>query len=425
MGQSPGSVLGSVSAFSEAPETLARYAVDGITPRAVLFPASEAEVASALRAAAAEGAVVVPWGGGTKQDLGNPIEGADFVLSLERLDQVVEYVPADMTITVQAGMRLAALQALTVSHGQTVPLDAPRAAQATIGGIVATAASGPRRMAYGGVRDLVLGVRLALADGRVIKAGGKVVKNVAGYDMPKLVIGSLGTLGVITEVSLRLRPRPADTRTLLFGFAGLGEALPAAEAILNSELLPATVTVLSAGATKRLESPGAVSLAVALEETAENNVYQVNRLSQMVHNHAGVETLTADAESIFWDRVTNYGDRFGSAIRIKVNTVISGLANQLDATELDGIAYAPSGTVLLYGPPNGVDGARTAEMIAARLAEAHAAGGSAVLESAPVALRRQVSVWGPSRPEWKITHGIRKTFDPACILNRGRYVGGI
>ncbi len=408
-----------MSAFSEAPEALLRYAVDGIVPRAVLLPSSEAEIASALCAAAAEGAVVVPWGGGAQQDLGNPIERADFVLSLERLDQVLEYVPEDMTITVQPGMRLATLQALTASHSQAFPLDPPRAAQATIGGIVATAASGPRRMAYGGVRDLVLGVQLALADGRVIKAGGKVVKNVAGYDMPKLVIGSLGTIGIVTEVALRLRPLPADSRTLLFGFADAGSAIAAAESLLNSELLPAAVTILSPAAARRLETPGTASLAVALEETVQNNGYQVDRLSRMIQPP---ETLTDEAESDFWDRLVNYGDRFGSAFRLRVNTVVGDLAEHLEAPDLEGIAYAASGTVILYGM---VDGKAAGETVRSRMARAGAAGGSAVLECGPVELRRQVDVWGPARPEWKFTHAIRKTFDPTLVLNRGRYVGGV
>ncbi len=401
---------------------LPSYAVDGIVPRAVLFPSSEAEVASALHAAAEEGSVVVPWGAGSQQDLGNPLERVDLVLSLERLSHVVEYVPADMTITVQAGMRFPELQALTALHGQSVPLDPPRAARSTIGGIVATAASGARRMAYGGVRDLVLGVRLALPNGRVIKAGGKVVKNVAGYDLPKLAIGSLGTLGVITEVSLRLRPLPAGSRTLLFGFAELGAALAAAESILNAELLPAAVTVLTPETARRLDAPGTVSLAVALEETPENISYQVDRLSAMTQAAAGAQTLTGEAESAFWDRLTNYGDRFGSTFRMKVNTVPSDLAKHLDAPGLEAVAHVSSGTVMLYGV---ADGAGTVEAIEARFAAARAAGGSAVLESGPVALRRQVDVWGPSRPEWKFTHDLKKTFDPAGVLNRGRYVGGL
>jgi glycolate oxidase FAD binding subunit len=407
-------------------ETRSRYAVDGIVPNAVALPSSEAEVAAVLREAAQAGMVVVPWGAGTKQDLGRPLERVDLVLSLERLNRVVDYVPADMTITVEAGMRFAELQALTARHGQTVSLDPPRAAGATIGGIVATAASGPRRMAYGGVRDFLLGCRVALPDGRAIKAGGKVVKNVAGYDMPKLFAGSLGTLGAITEVSLKLRPLPADSRTLLFGFAELGRAMAAAEAILNSELLPAAMAVLTPEAARRMEAPGPVSLAIALEETAENNAYQAKRISEMLQ--ADAVALAGGAESEFWDRLRNYGDRFGADFRIKVNTVVSDLGQQLEdclrspgPVKFDAVAYVPSGTAILYGFANGGEAGAVAEAVQARMA----AGGSAVLESGTVALRRQVDVWGPARPEWKIVERIRETFDPGRTLNRGRFVGRV
>ena len=408
----------------EDQETRSRYAVDEIVPDAVALPSSEAEAAGVLRAAAAAQKVVVPWGAGTKQDLGRPLERVDLVLSLEKLNRVVDYVPADMTITVEAGMRFANLQALTARNGQTVSLDPPRAAGATIGGIVATSASGPRRMAYGGVRDFLLGCRVALPDGRVIKAGGKVVKNVAGYDMPKLFAGSLGTLGVITEVSLKLRPLPADSRTLLFGFAELGPAMAAAEAILNSELLPAAVAVLTPEVARRLEAPGPVSLGIALEETAENNVYQAERISQML---SAPVALVGEAESDFWDRLRNYGDRFGADFRMRVNTVIGDLGQQLQdclrspgPVKFEAVAYVPSGTAMLYGFANGCKADTVAEAVQARMA-----GGSAVLESAPVALRRQVDVWGPARPEWKIVEGIRATFDPGRILNRGRFVGRV
>jgi glycolate oxidase FAD binding subunit len=408
----------------EDQETRSRYAVDEIVPDAVALPSSEAEAAGVLRAAAAAQKVVVPWGAGTKQDLGRPLERVDLVLSLEKLNRVVDYVPADMTITVEAGMRFANLQALTARNGQTVSLDPPRAAGATIGGIVATSASGPRRMAYGGVRDFLLGCRVALPDGRVIKAGGKVVKNVAGYDMPKLFAGSLGTLGVITEVSLKLRPLPADSRTLLFGFAELGPAMAAAEAILNSELLPAAVAVLTPEAARRLEAPGPVSLAVALEETVENNVYQADRILQML---SAPVALAGAAESDFWDRLRNYGDRFGADFRMRVNTVIGDLGQQLQdclgspgPVKYEAVAYVPSGTAMLYGFRNGGEAGAVAQAVQARMA-----GGSAVLESAPVALRRQVDVWGPARPEWKIVEGIRETFDPGRTLNRGRFVGRV
>jgi glycolate oxidase FAD binding subunit len=413
-------------------QSIAHYTIDGMVPRAVTLASTEADVAAALRAAADAGEVVVPWGAGTKQDLGNPLDEVGLVLSLEQLNQVVEYVPTDMTITVQAGMRFADLQALTARHRQTVPLDPPRAAGATIGGIVATAGFGPRRTAYGAVRDLLLGARIALPDGRVIKAGGKVVKNVAGYDISKLMAGSLGTLGVITEVSLRLRPLPADGRTLLFGFAELGPALEAAEKILASELLPAAVAVITPRAARLLGAPGSWALAVALEETAENNAYQVERLSQIVKGHVDAATLTGEADRSFWDALTNYGDRFGAAFHIRVGTVISDLAAQLNAclssdgaAGLDGIAYVASGTAMLYGfQPDG-DTAAMAETVKPRFAATGAGGGSSVLESGPTALRRQFDVWGPPRPEWQLAGRIKQTFDPKRILNRGRYVGGL
>jgi glycolate oxidase FAD binding subunit len=416
----------------EDQESRSRYAIDGIVPNAVALPSSEAEVAAVLREAALAEMVVVPWGAGTRQDLGRPLERVDLVLSLEKLNRVVDYVPADMTITVEAGMRFAELQALTARHGQTVSLDPPRAAGATIGGIVATAAAGPRRMAYGGVRDFLLGARVALPDGRVIKAGGKVVKNVAGYDLSKLFAGSLGTLGVITEVSLKLRPLPADSRTLLFGFAELGPAMAAAEAILNSELLPAALAVLTPEVARRLAAPGPVSLAVALEETAENNAYQAKRVSEMLPAGAAAVTLAGAAESEFWDSIREYGDRFAATFRIKVNTVVSDVGPQLEdclrspgPVRFEAVAYVPGGTVMLYGFANGSEAGAVAEAAQARLAAANAAGGSAVLESAPVALRRQVDVWGPARPEWKIVEGIRETFDAGRTLNRGRFVGRV
>ena len=342
------------------------------------------------------------------------------MLSLERLDQVVEYVPEDMTITVQPGMRLGALQALTASHSQAFPLDPPRAAQATIGGIVATAASGPRRMAYGGVRDLVLGVRLALPDGRVIKAGGKVVKNVAGYDMPKLVIGSLGTIGIVTEVSLRLRPvarrQPhAAVRVRRFWFCDCRRRVHTQLGTAPRRCHPSLARGRPPFGNPRHRFSGRRAGGNRREQRLPGG-------PALPHDPASRSTLTGEAESNFWDRLVNYGDRFGSAFRLRVNTVVGDLAEHLEAPDLEGIAYAASGTVILYGM---ADGTAAGETVRSRMARASAAGGSAVLESGPVELRRQVDVWGSARPEWKFTHGIRRTFDPALVLNRGRYVGGV
>ncbi|MFZ5814509.1 MAG: FAD-binding oxidoreductase [Bacillota bacterium] len=408
--------LHAITDVAADPSTRERYAVDGMLPSAVARPGSEAEVSAVLKLAASLGMAVVPWGAGSSQDLGHPPERVDLVLSLERLNQVVEYVPADMTITVQAGMRLAELQALTASQGQTLPLDPPRAGRKTIGGLVATALAGPRRMAYGGVRDLLLGSRVALADGRVIKTGGRVVKNVAGYDMNKLLCGSLGTLGVVTEATFKLRPLPAQSRTLVAGFPDLASALAAGEAVLNSELLPAALVVLAAGAARRLELPGRATLAVLLEETPENVAYQAARLPALTG--VDVDLLDEGEAAALWGAVTNFGDRFGAAYQIRVNTVIADLERCLQLGEST-IAYMGTGTVMLYGWE------AEAGQVAGQMEAAAMGGGWAVLEAAPVTIRRVVEPWGPPRPEWRLMRAIKERFDPGRILNRGRFVGGM
>lgn len=416
--------LGSLTNATTAHEIRSLYAVAGTTPAVVVRPETEAEVAAVLRTASALGAVVVPWGAGRHQELGHLPERVDLVVSLERLNRVVEYVPADMTITVQAGIQMGAIQAITRPHGQTVPLDSPGASQATMGGIVATGASGPRRMAHGGVRDLLLGTRIVLADGRVIRTGGRVVKNVAGYDMNKLVCGSLGTVGIITEVTLKLRPLPAESRTLLFAMPDLPAALSAAEGVLNSELLPAAVVVLGVGPARRLEVPGPFTLVVALEEMPENVAYQTTRLAGPIPEAVQPASVLADeAEAQFWEAVCNYGDRFRAPCQIRVSTVISDLGRQMEragTSEIDAIAHVGTGTVMLYG------WATEATAIAPWFGpDRQPQDGAVILERAPTAIRRIVEPWGASRPEWKLIRSIKLKLDPGRILNRGRYVGGI
>lgn len=401
------SALRAITTVLDGEPDRARYAVDGAVPALVARPASEAEAAACLGVAFAHGLAVAPRGGGTKQLLGNPLPRLDLLLSTERLDQVVEYVPEDLTITVQAGMPIAALQALTGQHGQMLPLDPPRANRATIGGVVATASTGPQRLAYGHVRDSLIGTRIALADGRVIKTGGRVVKNVAGYDMNKLVAGSLGTLGLITEVSFKLRPLPAVTQTLRFGFADLAAALTAAEAILNTELLPTALVALSPGAALRLEAPGPYSLAVQLAESAVNVAYQAERLQALAAaSHAQAQDLLAGPDDqAFWEGVRNYGDLSHAPCQIRISSLITETGRHMAAAPGDAIAYVGAGTVMLY----------TETLLEIQ---------GAVLESAPRELRQLRNVWGPPRPEWALMRGIKQALDPAHTLNPGRFIFG-
>ena len=212
------------------------FLVDGVRPGYVCTPASVDELSAAVRAASQAGATVIPWGGGTRMSLGFPPRAADLVVQTERLSEIVEYEPADLTVTVQAGMRLADLQARLRAEGQMLALDPAAADRATIGGLIAANASGPLRLLYGTARDLVIGTRVVNADGVISKAGGRVVKNVAGYDLNKLYVGSLGTVGVIVELSFKLHPLPQAQGMLLASFASAEDA---AAAIAHADALPA------------------------------------------------------------------------------------------------------------------------------------------------------------------------------------------
>src|SRR5579871_6568384 len=190
----------------------------------IVEPADNQEVAAVLQCANNDGAIVIPRGGGTKHDWGNPLSAADIVLSTTRLNRVLEHPWADLTVTVQAGCTVSHLQQTVAQHGQRLAVDVLWPDAATIGGILSTNDSGALRLRYGSLRDLVIGVTLALPDGTLASSGGKVVKNVAGYDLPKLVTGALGTLGVITQAVFRLHPLPQNTRTLSIRTASLRAA---------------------------------------------------------------------------------------------------------------------------------------------------------------------------------------------------------
>ena len=221
-----------------SPETLASHAVEGVVPSAVVAPGSVESLAATVRMASEQGYAVVPKGGGTKMDFGHPPTRADIVVSLERLNRIVVHEPADQTATVEAGINMARLQAGLGERGQYLPLDPPHGDAGTLGGVLATNASGVLRASFGTARDLVIGVRVVQADGTVVRSGGQVVKNVAGYDLNKMYIGSLGTLGILAEVNLKLQPLPATGRIVVGLMPGSAAATECAFRVMDSEIMP-------------------------------------------------------------------------------------------------------------------------------------------------------------------------------------------
>ncbi|HEX2241678.1 MAG TPA: FAD-binding oxidoreductase, partial [Gammaproteobacteria bacterium] len=236
------------------PELLASRAVDGVYPCVICSPANAEEVSATLRVCSETDAAVTPWGGGTAIKLGNLPERVEVVIDMSKLNRVVEHDHANLTAIVQSGITLAAMKERTGGARQFVPFDVPKSQRSTLGGIASANLDGARRACYGSVRDLVIGMKVALPTGEHIKAGGKVVKNVAGYDMCKLFVGSFGTLGIITELTLRLAPLP-EAEASLVASGSLLELSEFSAEIRDSVLLPSAILLWKSGTTSSSEAP--------------------------------------------------------------------------------------------------------------------------------------------------------------------------
>ena len=420
-------------------EEAASYAVDGVTPQVVTLPATVEEMAEVMRIASREDAAVIPWGGGTSISLGNTPRRYDIALCLSHLNDVVEYEPADVTATVQAGKTLADFQHHLAEHGQFLALDPPLGQESTIGGILAVNASGPSRHAYGTARDLILGIRAVQADGRIIKAGGRVVKNVAGYDLSRLFIGSLGSLGIIVEASFRLAPLPRAERTAVVLLPSAQEAwrfvaqtanlsLRAVE-LLNALALRQVATVREAA-----EDGYALLLAAAGEPAAvERSLKEIGELSRRAA--ASLAEVDGSAQSQLWQAIADLARHSPSSAAVVCKAAVLpsqvpalserietmgrelGLAPLLVSHLTAGIVYSAWPLPQDEGVQRALDLATTLRQVVAGL------GGSLVVEACPLALKEKIDVWGEPAGDFPLMRRIKEQFDPQGILNPGRFLG--
>lgn len=444
-----GQLAGIVGPDNVHTENLADYAMVGLTPRWVVAPGSASEIASVLTLAGREKLAVLPRGSGTKFVFGGLPHAGDMVLSLHRFNRIVDYDVPNLTVTVEAGVRMGELSRVLAAQGNFLPLDPPFA-EATIGGAIATNQSGPKRLLYGSARDLTLGLRAVLPTGESVRFGGKVMKNVAGYDMTKLFIGSWGTLGIITEMTFRLLPLPEVETSLLVSFASLEQASKAVSAILASQLVPSALELVSptgwmcVAAASGLRSASAPAegyiLAVDLEgfhEAVERQILDLKSLCQGV-GAEDVSILEGDGQGRFWSalrdfsRMVPWSDAW--VVGLKIDVPISRLEELFRFVEkkaaeytLDCAVFAHAGNGILY--PFFRDTARRIPVLVRAINDlqyaAEQAGGNANVEWAPRLLKEQVAVWGEPRAEWSLMRRLKAEFDPAGILNPGRFVGGM
>lgn len=438
------------------------YAIQGVRPAVVARPNDQAALLAALRLAAEAGATVAPWGAGSRMALGYPPKRLDLALSLERLNRVVSYDPADLTITVEAGMTHAALEMTLAEARQTLPLDPPLPGRATLGGTLATGITGMRRARYGAPRDVALGMRVADVAGEMTRAGGSVVKNSTGYGMTRLYIGSLGTLGVITEASFKLTPMPEAEATVIVTCASAQVAQAAAQAVNGLALRPAAVVALHVAALPELARLAPAQerralLAIRLAGTGAAAMRAAREAETALRGVGATPLLTLEGagHADFWASVNDFPALRAHAREalLRVNTLPGEAAQALDmalglasehglralwlsdlATGTLWLRLSEADDALAPGMPVG-DSAAEGEAVGRALLYATAL--RLTLEAlirryrlvttlaCPAQLKAGLAVWGADPSGLDLMREVKRRFDPHHRLNPGRFVGGV
>ncbi len=426
------SIVGEENLLTET-QAVSEYRLEGQQPVAVAMPGSAQEAAALLRAASEEKLSVLVRGAGKHLHLGSPPGPIGVVVSMGRLGRIVEYDADDLTVTAQAGMSLGELQEVVGKQGQMLALDPPGPESATLGGIAATSLSGPMRMRYGTPRDLVLGLRVALTDGYVVKTGGKTVKNVAGYELNKLFVGSLGTLGVICELTLRLAPLP-EGRAMVMAALSPSEAEEATARLVGSRLELTSLEVANHAACERMlgtlpvtVAPDCCVIFLGLMGDRETVARQEREARDLLAG--GCARVDGEEADGIWRllREAAYPSAQGAVVvRVSVPVARVGETVRMVSSWEGWWVVARAGEGVVYaGPAEEGDSSEIRERLAQLRRNAEEGGGFAILESGPVELKREFPVWGAETANVDLMRGLKESFDPAGIMGCGRFVPGL
>ena len=401
-----------------------RLSVDGLVPGSLVFPERPDEVAALLAECGERGLGVIPVGSGTKLALGNAPERADVAISTTRLRGVLDYVPTDLVVSVAAGSRFGDVQAVLAEHGQTLPVEPPGGDDATIGGMIATALAGPRRLGSGTLRDLLIGMAVAHPSGTVTKSGGMVVKNVTGFDLSRVYHGALGTLGIITSANFRVLPLPRHRLTVVGSFASMHEAIAAARRVRESRVMPIALECI-----QRSDGWETATLLEGQERilrTLDAEIRGVYGADTVVHD--------GDASDGWWngfrehrrliisgqEAVLRAASRPGASADLAAS-VAGALANV--PLKVTGFSISPGlGTVTVRVHSEGEDAAAHVLVLMAVIG---AAADNVTLMAAPPSWKRGVDVWGVVPETLDVMESLKEQFDPLRVLNPGRFAGSI
>jgi glycolate oxidase FAD binding subunit len=381
---------------------------------AVIQPSTSEELCDALRSANASGQTIELFGGDSKRLMAGPVVPANVRLSTAGMKRLLQYEPRDLTVSVESGMPFTELSSLLARNGQMIPLDGPYGDSATVGGMVAANISGARRRLYGTARDLVIGMKFATLEGKLVQSGGMVVKNVAGLDMGKLMIGSFGTLAAIASVNFKLTPRPAIAQTILFTFEDMPAALAARDAAIRGVLHPVAVEILNPILSAQIGLK-AFTLAILFagnEAVIERSIREASALGTG-------RPLAVEEEQRFWNSLHAVTPRFLEKFRegavVKLTTTLSECGEALSSVDGPGHAHAASGVVR---------GWFTRPETAKRfVADAVKRGWKAVVEFSSDSARPKMTLWPEPGGDFAIMKEIKRMFDPENLLNRGRLFG--
>ncbi|MDJ0616804.1 MAG: FAD-binding oxidoreductase [Calothrix sp. MO_192.B10] len=390
----------------------------GITPSCIVYPRTQAELGAVVTEAYRNQWRILICGRGSKLHWGGLAQGVDVVISTARLNQIIDHAVGDLTVTVEAGMKLAELQQILAANNQFLALDPTYPDNATIGGIIATADTGSLRQRYGSVRDQILGITFVRSDGEIVKAGGRVVKNVAGYDLMKLFTGSYGTLGAIAQVTFRLYPIPPASQTIVL--TGDVEAISqAADILRSSALTPTQADLISEQLLSSLAMGKGLGLIVRFQTIPESITEQSKQLLNLGEKLGlNSEIHTGSDEAYLWQRLRESIHNMAqeSAITCKIGVLPTAATKVLTQGEM-GIIHIASGLgILQFASEKGVLDMRT-------ICESQ--GGFLSILSAPTHVKEKIDIWGYTGNALSLMQGIKQQFDSKNIFSTGRFVSGI
>jgi len=432
------SIVGEKNTIFEK-EKLAAFNIDNVLPEIVLSPNNIEEVSEIMKLASKESLSVIPWGSGTKSALGNKPDRADIVISTKYLDHMIEHGASDLVATTECGISLKKFQEALNKENQFLALDPPHVGKnATIGGIVATNDSGPERLRYGTAREFLIGLKVVRADGSIFKGGSKVVKNVAGYDLPKLYVGSLGTLGIIVEATFRLYPVPEYSETYVASFSSLKDCQETVLTLLDSHLVLTSLEILNPELNSSLSerndlyvNDSQFSLVIGIRNVGKAVKEQISSVKKICVQNSGKGALISGAqEGKLWEDIRDFPWKLIKAQRVlcKAGVLVTQIPKALQTIK----QLSDENSVKIYVSVRAGNGICTiaieGEDLSIKNTLKHlrnfmlSIGGYLVLQEAPSEIKNGFDVWGDIGSGLGIMKRVKANYDPDNLLNPGRYI---